>query len=210
MKKVIAICGFIGSGKGAVSDILVQNYGYRKMSFADSLKDAVAGIFNWPRHMLEGDTKESRDWREQVDTWWASRLKIPHLTPRWVLQQWGTEVARKAFHDDIWIASVENKLRGQDNCIVIPDCRFPNEIKTVRRLGGEIWWVRRGHNPEWFHFARSANNGQMPKDVMLNSYPDVHYSEWAWVSDDIDFDHIILNDGGLKDLEATIHNLDPV
>jgi hypothetical protein len=33
---------------------------------------------------------------------------MPTLTPRWILQYWGTEVCRRAFHDDIWIAALEN------------------------------------------------------------------------------------------------------
>lgn len=188
--------------------MLVQKYGFTKMSFADSLKDAVAGIFNWPRHLLEGDTVESREWREQVDTWWANRLGIPNLTPRFVLQQWGTEVARKSFHDDIWIASIENKLMHLDANIVIPDCRFPNEIKTVRALGGEVWWVKRGVLPEWFYTAKQENDGVIHSGAMSNAYPDIHYSEWAWVS--AQFDHTILNDRDLAHLEHTIELLSPV
>ena len=107
---IIGICGLIGSGKGTVADILEQEHGFTKISFADSLKDAVAAVFSWPRNLLEGDTDDSRAWREQVDTWWADRLGIPNLTPRWVLQQWGTEVCRSSFHDEIWIASMERKL----------------------------------------------------------------------------------------------------
>ena len=108
--KIIGVCGLIGGGKGTVADILVNNHTFHKYSFADSLKDMVANVFNWPRHLLEGDTKESRDWREQRDEWWSARLGIENLTPRWILQYWGTDVCRVNFHEDIWIASLENKL----------------------------------------------------------------------------------------------------
>ena len=57
---IIGICGLIGSGKGTVADILEQEHGFIKVSFADSLKDAVAAVFGWPRSLLEGDTEESR------------------------------------------------------------------------------------------------------------------------------------------------------
>ena len=144
---IIGVCGLIGSGKDTVADYLVNFHEFRRESFADSLKDSVAAVFGWDRTMLEGRTKESREWREQVDKWWADRLAMPTLTPRWVLQYWGTEVCRKTFHDDIWIASLENKLRQSKDNIVISDCRFPNEIKTIKQAGGKMILVSRGDLP---------------------------------------------------------------
>jgi hypothetical protein len=84
---------------------------------------------------------------------------MPHLTPRWVLQYWGTEVCRKGFHDNIWITSLENKLRNSKDNIVISDCRFPNEIKAIHNAGGIIIRVKRGEDPEWYDAAVSANKG---------------------------------------------------
>ena len=127
---IVGVCGLISSGKGTVADILVNEHGFKKLSFADSLKDAVAAVFNWPRYLLEGDTEASREWRERVDPWWAERLGIPNLTPRLILQQWGTEVCRDSFHNDIWIHSLAAKL-GDGN-YVIPDTRFPNEIEMIQ------------------------------------------------------------------------------
>jgi len=132
---IIGICGFIGSGKDTVADYLVNLHHFRRESFANSLKDAVAQVFGWDRTMLEGRTKQSREWREQPDKWWSARLGR-EVTPRLMLQLWGTEVCRRGFHDDIWIASLENKLRNSQDDIVITDCRFPNEIKSIKAAGG--------------------------------------------------------------------------
>ena len=41
---IIGICGLIGCGKGTVGDILVDDYGFTKLSFADKLKDGVATV----------------------------------------------------------------------------------------------------------------------------------------------------------------------
>jgi len=184
---IIGVCGFIGSGKDTIADYLTNFHGFRRESFANSLKDAVAQVFGWDRTMLEGRTTSARVWREQVDPWWAERLSMPHLTPRWVLQYWGTEVCRKAFHDDIWIASLENKLRNSRDNIVISDCRFPNEIKSIRNAGGMVIRVVRGAEPEWYEVAKYANQGTEMFKTKLASYG-VHASETAWVGTDFDFE----------------------
>jgi len=194
---IIGICGFIGSGKDTVADYLVNFHEFRRESFASTLKDAVANVFGWDRTMLEGRTKEAREWREQVDPWWAERLDMPTLTPRWVLQYWGTEVCRKGFHDDIWIASLENKLRNSKDHVVISDCRFPNEISSIKNAGGHIVWVQRGNLPDWYTVAVDANKGS---NVAINELKmrKIHASETAWVG--TDFDSILDNNGTIDDL----------
>ena len=189
---IIGVCGFIGSGKDTIADYLVNFHEFRRESFANTLKDAVSSVFGWDRTMLEGRTKEAREWREQVDPWWAQRLAMPTLTPRWVLQYWGTEVCRKTFHDDIWIASLENKLRQSKDNVVVSDVRFPNEITAIKNLGGKIVWVQRGALPEWYDHAVQANAGS---NVAINEMKirKVHASEWAWIGSD--FDAILDNNG---------------
>ena len=53
---IIGICGFIGSGKDTIADYLVNLHHFRRESFANTLKDAVAQVFGWDRTMLEGRT----------------------------------------------------------------------------------------------------------------------------------------------------------
>jgi hypothetical protein len=194
---IIGVCGFIGSGKDTIADYLVNFHEFRRESFASTLKDAVSAVFGWDRTMLEGRTKEAREWREQVDPWWAARLDMPTLTPRWVLQYWGTEVCRKAFHDDIWIASLENKLRNSRDHVVISDCRFPNEISSIKNAGGQIVWVQRGDLPDWYTVAVDANRGS---NVALNELKrlKIHASETAWVG--TEFDAVIDNNSTIDAL----------
>ncbi len=202
---IVGICGFIGSGKDTVADYLVNFHEFRRESFASTLKDAVAAVFGWDRTMLEGRTKAAREWREQVDPWWAERLAMPTLTPRWVLQYWGTEVCRKSFHDDIWIASLENKLRNSRDHVVISDCRFPNEITSIKNAGGKIIWVRRGELPDWYDLALKENleNSKEAKFELIRRK--IHASETAWVG--TEFDHIVDNNGTIDDLYSQIKNL---
>lgn len=200
---IIGICGFIGSGKDTVADYLVNFHEFRRESFANTLKDAVAAVFGWDRIMLEGRTKEAREWREQPDQWWSDRLG-QQITPRWILQYWGTEVCRKGFHDDIWIASVENKLRKSGDNVVISDCRFPNEIASIKSAGGKIVWVQRGILPHWYDIAVKANRGENNAITWLEKEK-IHASEWAWIGSN--FDYKLDNNGSIDNLYNQIKNL---
>jgi hypothetical protein len=201
---IIGICGFIGSGKDTAADYLVGFHGFRRDSFAGTLKDAVAAVFGWDRELIEGRTPEARAWREQVDTWWADRLGIPHLTPRWILQWWGTEVCREHFHDDIWIAALESRLARRSDHTVISDVRFPNEIKAIKQQGGRIIWVQRGELPRWYDNAIAANAGNTDKQDVLKTMG-IHASETAWVG--TEFDQVIGNNGRIEDLYRQLKNL---
>ena len=211
---IIGILGFIGSGKDTVADYLANIHQFRRESFASTLKDSVAAVFGWDRTLLEGRTRQSREWREQVDPWWANRLNLPHLTPRWVLQQWGTEVVRKSFHDDTWIASLENKIRKITDDVVISDCRFVNEIQAIRNQGGIVVRVTRGNVPPWYNWAVEYNNsaimrrGEMMRTAEQEESPikyKIHLSEWAWAG--TKFDHVFDNNGLLDELYTSINDL---
>lgn len=201
---IIGISGFIGSGKDTIADYLITFKGFKRMSYAGPLKDAVGAIFNWDRELLEGTTKYSREWRDTVDTWWSERLNIPNLTPRYVLQQWGTEVGRRAFHDDIWIASVENQLRSIKDNIVISDCRFPNELKSIKNAGGITIRVVRGSNPDWYDAAVQYNNGNNHAKTILEQY-NVHASEYSSVG--LKYDYYVENSGTVDDLHRKIDSI---
>lgn len=201
---IIGFVGLIGSGKDTAADYLVNFHEFRRESFANTLKDAVAAVFSWDRILLEGRTKQAREWREQIDPWWAERLDIPHLTPRWVLQNWGTEVCRKGFHDDIWIASLENKLRKTEDNIVISDVRFPNEIQAIHNQGGIVARIKRGSDPVWFDIAEKANLGDVTSQKQLEEFA-IHSSETSWIGSNIN--QIILNDSNLDDLYLQVQEL---
>lgn len=196
---IVGVCGLIGSGKDTIADYLVNIHEFRRDSFAATLKDAVSAVFGWDRDMLEGRTRSSREWREQPDVWWSERLNQT-ITPRLMLQLWGTEVCRRGFHDDIWIASLENKIRNSRDHVVISDCRFPNEIDAIKRAGGVVIRVVRGPDPAWFLAARQhfVSGSALPDDMP-------HTSEWAWAG--TDFDSVLDNNRSLDDLYQQVSDL---
>jgi len=195
---IVGIIGLIGAGKGTVGDMLVEQ-GFKHESFAKSLKDATASVFNWDRELLEGATVKSRQWRETVDDWWSERLAIPDFSPRLALQLMGTEVFRNHFHQNIWILSMESRIVDSKNNTVITDVRFPNEVSMVRRLGGVVVRVKQGDDPDWFELAASNPEG------MPQIYPDIHASEYSWAG--VTPNYLITNDSSIEELQLSVTSL---
>lgn len=148
----IAISGFKGAGKGTIAQILEQ-YGFIRMSCAAPLKDMVSILFSWPRHLLEGNTEESRVWRETPDpkVQWLALSGIfkddSVITPRIVLQRIGTDLFRNRVHSNFWVnllllkekeyeelyrdgVVLSNGARVPYRGIVLDDARFLNELSV--------------------------------------------------------------------------------
>lgn len=195
---IIGLVGFIGSGKGTVGEILA-NRGFKVDSFANPLKDAVSVIFNWPRELLEGDTNESREWREKPDQFWSATFG-KEFTPRLALQLMGTEAGRQVFHDDLWVISLMN--RSKEN-VVITDVRFRNEIDCIQKNSGKVIRVVRGEDPFWYRHLYSLKDEQERRNYMQKF--NIHLSEWDWVGSR--FDCIIYNNGTFEKLNESVDKM---
>lgn len=184
---LLCVCGFQGSGKDTFSNYLVSNHGFVKFSFASATKDILSTLFGWNRALLEGDTKESREFREIVDPWWSDKLGISNLTPRRALQLIGTDLFRKQFNHNIWTNCLERKILSQiqsnpDLNIIISDCRFPNEIKMLKNIGFILIHIER-NLPIWFNEYKSGLDCEEAKLL--------HESETSWIRET--FEHKINN-----------------
>lgn len=209
---IVGLVGFADSGKGTASRILIEQ-GWQPIAFADALKDALAVVFGWSRHLLEGDTGESRKWRETVDPWWAAKLSIPHFTPRWAMQNVGTDVFRRHFHDDLWVFRVERSILDTPRWkagIVLTDIRFHNEGALARVMGGKVVRIKRGDEPAWFEVAHRANCSEalcerIAAATEMKEVHKVHESEWRWIG--MPLDATIKNDGTVDHLQSSLLGL---
>lgn len=207
---IIAIAGFKGSGKDTIGVILKRKYGFTNTSFAKSLKNALCAMFGWQPAMMEGITPESRQWREQPDPYWSAQFQRP-ITPRNMMQEFGTEVVRGNLLDTFWISATRKELINisYPKSVVVTDARFRNELDMIKSLNGITIRVVRNAEPQWFLQAVKVNKHKgWVKKALLCIYPQVkkiHPSERDWIG--YEFDYIIYNDGTLTDLEKQIDHI---
>jgi len=92
-----------------------------------------------------------------------------------VLQALGTEVGRR-IEEDRWVKALYNNLLVKRPTIaVIPDCRFPNEVKLVKDLGGVTIKVSR-FNGDGTPFVATDRNPNHPSEIALDNYTDWDYA----------------------------------
>lgn len=138
---LIGLTGYARSGKDTVADYLVDEYDFKKLSFATSLKEACKCVFGFTNKQLYGDDKDV------IDEYWGYK-------PREILQKVGTELFRKCLADnfdeigdEIWIRSLEKQIKKYQakgyNRFVIADVRFENEESFIHNFGGSIWKVQK-------------------------------------------------------------------
>jgi hypothetical protein len=197
---IVGLLGFIGSGKGTAGDIL-KGLTFQQVSFAKGVKDVAAEMFDWPRHLLEGDTEESREWREEPDEFWSKELGKT-FTPRLALQLMGTEVGRDVFHKDFWVIKLKNYMKNNyGKNFVITDVRFENEIEFIRKQGGILIEVQRGKQPVWYNDMVNNIHDEEFRIKLMEKFG-IHPSEWQWVGHEIDYK--IQNEGTLEDLQINL------
>ena len=189
-QQIIGIIGCVGSGKDTCGDYLVNHYKFQKIAYADKVKDVASIVFGWDRDLMQGSTKESREWREQVDEFWG-------ISPRVAMQKIGTDMFREHIDKDVWIKSVVKKIQSTENNYVITDCRFENEVEAIKNLGGKVIYIQRGEEPEW---AAEAREGKPCRDG-------IHVSDWNPYMLTKYADNTIYNNGTLEELYRKIDSL---
>jgi hypothetical protein len=126
---IIGLSGYAQSGKDSVADILQTSRDFKRLAFADKLKDLYYA--------------SNASVRPYVDTdGWEAAKRVPEH--REGLQDLGKGV-RDILGEDTWVNVVMKQVRDKRSSqdFVIADVRFPNEAWAILDNGGELWRVER-------------------------------------------------------------------
>ena len=196
---VVGLSGYAGAGKDAVADILVSDYGFTKMAFADPLKAMVRKLDPIIGHDLyDGCCNECADIPEVTEVRFSdaaqygfndqSLKRSPWADEvRDLWQRFGTEVFREE-DEDYWVRKAALALlESTAERVVFTDVRFENEAEFIYdrlddRLDGpnSVWRIDRpGHRPDDIHESEQMV-GLLGEEVT------------------------IINDGSLEDLEYPV------
>lgn len=197
--EIIALSGYARSGKDEVSNILVKEFGFKKVAFADKLREVLYAL----NPTLIGRFEISENavipqvtLQEVIDIygWDGYKESMYGLEIRRLLQRLGTEAGRETLWDSIWIDAA---LTGHDEDakIVISDARFINEFEAIISRGGYVWRVDRpGVGPANDHKSETEavgyekfsmqiyNDGDLEdlRKVVKYIYNSGQYKEWSY------------------------------
>jgi hypothetical protein len=137
---IIGLSGYAQSGKDTVAKILVEHYGFRRVAFADKIKEMV--LETNPIVFID---EHQRTWRAaEYVSWkgWEKAKQLPEV--RELLQRLGV-TARTNLGSDIWVKSALNQVWGANDHVVITDVRFKNEAESIKNIYplNQLWRVVR-------------------------------------------------------------------
>lgn len=166
--KVITISGKAQNGKDTTAGLLkstLEADGHRVLiaHYADLLKYICKQFFGW-----NGQKDEAG---------------------RHILQYVGTDIIRQKY-PDFWVEFVTSMLElfpNEWDYVLIPDCRFPNEINYLKENGLDV-----------VHLRVVRSNFKSP----LTPEQQAHPSETAL--DNVKPDYYIANNGTMTDLKRTV------
>ena len=145
---LIALSGKKGSGKSTCGKYLVEQYGFKELSFAWPLKEIIRLCFGFTENQINGSEKEA------VDSEWG-------FSYRWVATMLGETLFRQIFGailvekgvleseqvNDFWILCLQKKFKALKEegppGVVITDLRYKNEWEWVKEQMGLVVRVER-------------------------------------------------------------------
>lgn len=175
---IIGLSGYASSGKDEVAKILVEEYGFIRVAFADKIRELLYEM-NPPIPVGYGLEAHVEFLQDYVNLYgWDKGKQNPII--RKMLQNLGVG-GRTVFGANHWIVEAVKPLSPASNNYVITDVRFKNEATWIQDLySAQIWRVER------------------PGVEAVND----HVSEHEL--DNYKFDNVLKNEGTLDDLRTIV------
>lgn len=188
--RVWGLAGLMRSGKDTVANILVEEYGFEKIAWADLLREVIftlnpiLDIVPWNNRgstvyrVVEDihgevsvvDLNQYIRVQDALETYGYEGTKERYPEYRRLLQYMGTEVGRNKFGSNFWVDAtmkIINKKPTQD--WVITDCRFPNEVAAVRKCTrGKVFYIDRPGLVQGTHASENSLTSTQLDGIILN------------------------------------------
>jgi hypothetical protein len=127
---IIGLAGYARSGKDTVANILVNDFGFERVAFADPIRDLLFELNPLVNGVRLQDMVTEYGWEIT-----KSQIEVRRL-----LQNLGVG-ARKTFGSNFWVDQAMRRIKSPN--VVITDVRFKNEADWLRMNYAELWRVRR-------------------------------------------------------------------
>jgi hypothetical protein len=178
---IVFLSGWAGSGKDAAATLMVEEMGFTRHAFADSLKEDVATRTNIPVATFHSHYAKNRPLEA------PSPMYPTALTPRDLLIQHAA--AARAANPDIYAEDVARSIGASHGQLrhVISDWRYPNEFDHIRGTMGDTATLLR---------IRVHRDSVIPI-----ADPTEHYLDTETM------DAVILNNGHISDLRDDIKTI---
>ena len=166
---ILGLAGQARCGKDTIANYLVKRYGFIKFAFSDALYREVQEAFGLADQSLlrSAETKD-----KPCDELILSRctdfefiealanigdLPLFHtaLSPRWVLQQWGTEY-RRAQDPNYWVHRAADFVYGVQYGFTYPEHRPQFFVETGTRFENEREWITQANDGNIWHIHRDG------------------------------------------------------
>jgi hypothetical protein len=158
---LIGLCGYAQTGKDTVGQILAEEFGFARVSFAGPVKEHMELLNPYIGVRTLASPKRLSEALEDYGGWDGVKHHAPPEEKdeiRRLLQVYGTDLVRDRLNEDAWIDKgimATWKLRGQNKSVVVTDVRFPNEGEKIRNVGS-VWKIHRpGIGPERDHSSET-------------------------------------------------------
>jgi len=144
----------MGVGKTTTAELLVSYRNYKRLSFADDVKDDVVELLNYATR-TRGNALDLT--LPAITRGTIEKYKNEIFRP--FLQWYGTDFWRTFMGvEDFWLRRLDEKMQQNPGIqFVIDDCRFPNEAEFLRERDFIIVKIERTFESNMVEFNKHAS-----------------------------------------------------